>query len=644
MNITIEKIELKNFKGCKSATYEFNGKSASVLGKNGVGKTTIATAMYWTLVDCDYSLASNPPVFPLEVEECDPTVRISLNIDGKPIEVARIQHRTVKKSKTGGADSVSFSNTYEVNSVEYGLRDFKSKMEEYGFDFDLFLPLSHPDVFTSKKSDEMRKVLFSMASAKTDKEIADQVDGVEELSKLLENYTVEEVKAMQNSTLRKIKEEYGKDGEILRAKISGMEQSKTEIDVAELELAKNSLNKQIAENKAKQEDIGKFFKEQEEAHKEISALKQQLQDFQAKANEENVEKRKSLQLKISSKTDTIKSLKDVIDGNNREISRCEADIATELSERDRLAEKWKSVKNEKFDENTAICPTCHREFPEEEKERLLSEFEKTKAERLSKIEKEGTDLKNDIEDTKKVMVNLIKDNKSSEEIIGNLEEEISELKQQLSELPSEIDISDTPEYKEIKKQISEKEESLKQGDSETTVSQQLRAEYDDLQNQLIEVEKQIALSVKNSAIDEDIAGLRAKQKEYEQQKCDCEKILDQLKTVEKRKNEMLQDEVNVNFKLVKFRLFDYLKNGDVVNDCTPTIDGKSINHHSNGALRVLAKLDIISGLQRYYGQFYPVFADDFSLVTSGTENRIDMDCQLIKLKAVEDVNALKIEI
>ena len=35
-----------------------------------------------------------------------------------------------------------------------------------------------------------------------------------EVAELFENYTKEEIEAMQNATLRKIKENYGKEGEI----------------------------------------------------------------------------------------------------------------------------------------------------------------------------------------------------------------------------------------------------------------------------------------------------------------------------------------------------------------------------------------------------------------------------------------------
>jgi len=641
----IEKIELTNFKGCRNATYEFSEKSNSILGQNGAGKSTIATAWYWVFANCDTNLHNNPAIFPLDIEECTPTVRIWLNCGGKSVEVAKMQKRTVKKSKTGGADTVSLSNSYEVNSVEYGERDFKKKMAEYGFDFDLFLPLSHPDVFTSQKSADMRKVLFGMASEQSDYEIACDTKGAQNAALLLEKYNADEVKAMQNATLRKIREEYGKDGEILRAKIEGMEQSKTDIDVAELELLKNSLNEQITDNKAKQEDISKEFEEQQKASDGILELKFELNDLQRKANEENNKKRLQIQNELD-KANSDYDMYEACESGTR--SRIKRDTEQELPFlENQLKEKqelWKSVNAEQIDEDKYICPTCHREFPEEEKENILSNFEETKKQRLEFIVAEGEKASQAVRDKKKYIEGSKKEAEEYEKKQEETLKKIEELEKQLSELPESIDISDRPEVQEIQRKIAEKEAAMSKGNSSEEIRQDLRFELNDLQNHLVEVEKQLALAQKNIEIDEQIADLRKKQSEFEQNKANAEKILYQLDLVSKRKNELLTDQVNSHFKLVKFRLFDYLKNGSVVDDCEPTIDGKSLKDHSNGALRVLAKLDIVDGLQRFYGQHYPVFAEDFSLVTENTECRIDMDCQLIKLVAEKGVKELKIEV
>lgn len=642
MQATIKSLHLENFKGVKSATYQLGGKNVSVIGQNGAGKTTLFTAYMWLMADKDSDLKSNPNIRPLGTEECTPRVEAVFDIDGKEITAAKIQKCTVKKSKTGGADTVSLSNSYEVNSVEYGERDFKKKMQEYGFDFDLFLPLSHPDVFTSQKSADMRKVLFGMASEKSDKEIADMTDGAADVAEMLTNYTAEEVKAMQNATLRKIREEYGKDGEILRAKIEGMEQSKTDIDVAELELTKNALNEQIAENKAKQEDISKEFEEQQKASDGALELQFELNDLQRKANEENNHKKRELDDKIVDLKYAIDKADKDIRTAKREIEKASETIKSSETELKSVREQWKSINDMQFDKDVEKCQMCGQRLPQEKIDILVSEFDERKAKNLSNIADRGNSLKRFV-DTEKDRIEKLKAS------IGNGEKEKVELETQLMELetqynaiPQSVDISNRPEVQEIQRQIAEKEAAMNKGNSAEEIRQQSKAEGEDLQSQLTDAEKQLALAQKNIQIDEDISKLREKQKSFEQQKADCERILDQLDMVSKRKNEFLTDEVNSHFKLVKFRLFDYLKNGNVVDDCEPTIDWKSLKDHSNGALRVLAKLDILSGLQKFYNQHYPVFVDDYSLVTENTDCRLDVDFQIIKLKAVEGVKELQI--
>ena len=638
MKATIKQIALQNFKGCKNATYTFDGKNATVSGQNGAGKTTIATAFYWVFADKDTELKSNPPIRPLDAEECTPRVDIVFDIDGREVSVAKLQKQTKK------GNSVSLSNTYEVNAVEYGERDFKAKMNEYGIDFDLFLPLSHTDVFTGQKSADMRKVLFAMASEKSDKEIADLTNGASDVAKLLENYTVEEVKAMQNATIRKIKEVYGKDGEILRAKIEGMEQSKVDIDVAELELQRSYLKGQIALCKEEQDDISKQFEEYQKLSDGIMELKFAENDLSRKANEENIKKRREIEIKISDKKFLLKQTEKTVSDTESLIDYVKKNIEEFTIDLNKARDEWNSEKERVFDENSLICPYCKQEYPNEKKDELMSDFKAHKEAMLNKIADKGNKSKELLDNEKATLERLKKELPEHKESLEMLNNAITNLEKQLSELPTNIDISDTEEYKAIQKQIAEKEQAMSQMNNADDIRKQLKADESELQSQLTECEKKIALSENNVAIDGQIADLREKQIEYEQNKADAERILHQLDLVSRKKNELLSEEINSHFKLVKFRLFDYLKNGEYKDDCTPLIDEKPLATHSNGALKVLAKLDIIAGLQNFYGQFYPAFADDFSLVTGNTADRIDIPCQLIKLCAVDDVKELRIEV
>lgn len=643
MKTKIKEITIENFKGSKNREYLFDGGNAEISGANGAGKTTIMTAFMWVFADKDSELHSNPMIRPIGAEEITPRVEIVLDVDGTEVTVAKIQKRTVKKSKTGGADTVNLSNSYEVNSVEYGERDFKKKMSEYGFDFELFLPLSHTDVFTSQKYTDMRKVLFSMASEKSDKEIADLTDGAAEVAELLGKYSAEEVKAMQNATLRKIKEVYGKDGEILRAKIEGMEQSKIDIDVAELELLRNSLKEQIAENKEKQESTEKQFEEYQKLSDGIMDLKFAESGLQRKAKEGLEKQRGSIGSEQWDKQKELNEVEYQIRLNKQDIERGKKEIERKTILINAARDNWTSANERVFDENNLVCSYCGQEYPSEKKEQLRAEFEAHRQEELSFITDRGNELKVAIDKGKEEIEQLKTTLADNEKSKIKLETQIAELETQYNEIPKSIDISSTEEYKAIQLQIAEKEKALAKMNNSDEVRQMLKDELEDLQSRLTECEKQIAKSEVNMQIDEDIENLRKKQTEFEQAKANAEKILYQLDLVYRKKNELLTDDINKNFDIVKWQLFAYQKNGEYKDCCIPLIDGKRFGESTNTGREVLAKLDIIKGLQRFYGRFYPVFLDGAECLSDETRKRIEMDCQIIYL-CVTEGKELKLEV
>ena len=53
MNITLEKIEVKNFKKYAEATFDFSNKDTIISGKNGFGKSTVLNAFLWCLLGKD---------------------------------------------------------------------------------------------------------------------------------------------------------------------------------------------------------------------------------------------------------------------------------------------------------------------------------------------------------------------------------------------------------------------------------------------------------------------------------------------------------------------------------------------------------------------------------------------------------------
>lgn len=625
MKLAIKKIKLSNFKGCKDLELELR-ETNEILGENGVGKTTVATAWLWLMSDRDYALKSNPSVYPLGVEECTPRVEFLVDIDGKELTLAKYQKK-IKKA----TNSVAYSNSYEINGVEYGERDFKNKLDEHGVDLSSFLPLTHLEVYTNQKSSDMRKVLFEMASQKTDFEIAVGLDNCSEVNKLLEIYTMDEIKAMQNATMKKIKENYGKSGEILRAKIEGLESAKVDVDVAELELGKKALQDKLKSNVRQQNAILEEYRKAERVSDGILELNFKLSEKQRKDKDKKDKKRAEIREEMNGVRHEILSNELVIKESKINITKHKTTLGILDNNAKISKEQYVNAKKLNFDENSLFCKYCGQEYPSEKKEKIKAEFELRKEQEIAEvIEKNNKYIMLQHETIERIS--------SEEHIIQQAEETIVLLNKKLKKLQTkldsvkEINITTTAEYKAIK----EKKTALETTNRLDKKLKILREEENELNQDITNYEIQMAKATSNSSIDGKIEELCEQQKKYEQDKANCEKILYQIELVNRKKNELLTDEINSHFELVDFKLFDYRKNGEYLECCTPMYKGKDLNIDTNTGLEILMKLDIIKGLQKFYKSQLPVFVDCAESLSKETKDKIKMDCQITYLTVSEN--------
>ena len=638
MRATLKRVVLENFMCYAHAEFDFYAIT-KIMAKNGKGKSTIATAYLWCLFNCDYELKDNPvvrrEVDGKPVDDMDTSVELTLDVDGKEITMKKVQKRTYSKDGSSYKDD----NKYFINDVPKTLKDFNTYLDA---DMNAFKMCSNVNAFLNQKPAEMREYLFSLVGDVTDLDIASQKAELAELVPLLNKYTVEELSAMNKATKTKIT----KDLPILDGQIKEKErdiQLKQAIEVSNLELQKNSLKEQIADCMAKQTDNDKLIAEYDKASSDILNLKFELSDMSRKANEDNVKARRDIENRISEKKDYLFNIADTIQKNNSEIYGYQNDIESGTRERNRLADAWNKIKEEKFDENTAVCPTCHRELPTEEIESLRSSFEKTKADRLAKVEKDGLEVKADIDNARDMIPKLEKCNKDNIANQKKLEKEVADLENQLSALPTSIDVTETDEYKALEQQITEKEEAMHKANDISAVKAELKSQETALRQQLAECESQIAKS--DTAADEQrLEELKQTRIDSEQNKANAEKILDLLDELDKAKNEALTEAVNSHFGLVKWQLFEYAKNGNYKSCCIPTVDGKSIlTTMSNKGNRILGRVDICNSIQKISSMSVPIILDDSESLDEENQKKVSemVDSQLIML-IVNDSEKLEI--
>ena len=681
MKMILKSLHIENFKGVKDKTYEF-GKTTRVSGMNRRGKTTIGAAWYWLMSDKNYELVSNPNIRPDNIEDCIPTVTADVDVDGEEITLSKMQKRKVGKPDANGVSKVTITNTYEINSVPKTERDFKAYLEELGFDFGKFLICSHPNVFTKdlslkKKQDEMRKSLFAMASEKTDLEIAQMNKETADVAKLLESYKFEEIEAMNNASKRKAVEQL----DAIPNQIIGLEKAKVDVDVAEQELTKADLTRKIADLDGKIANsgstIGDLRNREMQLQFDMSGITQIM-------SREVTDKRRKLDNDIFDAGKKADDLSNQIKIAENQIKLNERDIADADAERKDLGVKYNAEKAKAFDEtpyqfdeskwvfddSTTVCSLCGQKLPDDKIEQIKADFEARKEKAKEDSFRKLSDAKrNFIERTnsnmenikskgfeqKRIIEDLTKKNAELQQSIESLKKQEQEtlaqkeeLSKQLLELPEEADYSQNEEYVKLKAEHDEvlaKIEKLKSEGTDSVVDE-LKGEKSNLQLQLDEVNKIIAQAENNVRIDEQIVDMQQKQREYGQAKADAEKILYQLKEVSKRKNELLVEEINQHFGIVRWKLFDFQKNGEYKEVCIPTVLDeetgiyKVFGDTTNTGREIEAKIDICNSFQKFFDMYVPIFLDGAESIND--EYVPVVDTQLILLTVSED-KQLKVE-
>lgn len=642
MKAVIKQIILQNFKGCKNDTYTFDGKNVTVCGSNGSGKTTIFDAFTWLLFGKDSLDNAKFEIRPLDVDgkqinNVEICVAATLEIDGKEVELKKTQKQNwVKKRGSEHPVLQGNVNEYEIDGYPRSEKDYKEYINGIVSD-DLFKMLTNPTYFPNMPWKEQRATIMKFASDVSDVELATKDSRFTELLPEIEKApSTDDIKNKYQKSLNELKKKQIE----LPVRIDEISNSKVDIDIAELELLKNSLNEQIADVKSKIADTDKQFEEYQKLSDGIMELKFAESDLVRKANEDNIKARREIEDKIADKKFLVRQTEKTISDTENciELSKHTAEkISENLKE---IREKWKAENERVFDENSLVCSYCGQEYPQDRKEQIKAEFESKKATEIKKITELGNKAKAELDKEKETIDSLEKELVEHRKNLEMLNNAIADLEKQLSELPTSIDVTGTEEYKAIQSQLAEKEQAMSQMNNASSIREILEAEVEDLHIEYTEVEKKIAMSQKNVEIDERIEELQEEQRITAQKIADVEKMLYLLDEFIKYKLDKISDSINAMFDGISFKLFDIQLNGGVKEVCECTVNGVPFGSLNNGH-RIVAGLQIIKALQKLYGAYLPIFIDNAESVNDF--NLPDMDCQLIKLK-VSDDNDLRIEV
>ncbi len=643
MILQIKSLALKDFKGIRNASFNFKKFKSIISGENGTGKTTLATAWLWLIAGRDIELTANPEVFPIDATEegeYTPSVEAELVVDGKPLKIKKYQKRRFSKPDDSGKRKVTYTNFYEINDCEKSERDFIEGLAERAIEADKMLLLSHVDSFLNMKPDEKRKILFNLIANMTDTEIVcaalSRGLSVETVAEQAKNYKIDEIEAMAKASIRKVREAYGKDGEILRAKIEGLLASRSNITekrediLSELDKAQKAIAKVHEEE---HERILQHHKDIEEARAEIDNANKVVSEINNRLMATQYEESVALENELRGKIESAKQVSEQIATLTRESDQDAYAVANFKRDNESIKEAIKALENGKNE--ATVCRFCGQTLPPD---KLRQVAEGIKAEIKQK------------KDTYKANEEAIKVHeagvKEKTETIQNLTAVLDGLNAGIEDAKAKIQQSRTerPISAEYEQAVAERQKAQDRYGS--LVAMGLPKSTTDVSAKeaiIADCNRKLALMDKDDEIGAQVGDCRKMQAQYEQTKADAEKILDELSVLKTFKNDLLTESINALFdSCVKWKFYDYQKNGEVKDVCDLYIEGKKAGESANTGLYLKGKIHVVEGLQKVYEQIVPLFVDGYECLSDSTEIVITSGMQIIALKVTND-SELKIE-
>lgn len=628
------------FYGKNTLDADFSMKTV-LSGQNEVGKSTVKRIILDVLNCHDENDREITGIRPhdesgVEIDDVDITRAVTFEIDGKAKTLKKVTRQ--KRNKRG--EITGSITDYSINDVPYKMADYNQYINDNMAELGVLPFCLNAMTLLNKSQAEQRLALASYFGTRTDEEICDMFPQFAELKPMFDDGDVDQLKKVCRGKLNGTGGRNGSKGLVkerdeISTRIDTIHSTNEYTDLAELELQKKTYEPQLKEIEDKLSDYNKILEDKQKATEDIMNLKFELSDMERKANADNQKKRMELQLQIDDfnasihKTESmIRTGKASIKTSEREIEDCAIDLA-------KVRTDWKKAKALSFDESSVNCPMCGQKLPEDKIESMRADFDERKAKNLKELEDKG----NALSSTSKELKQAIEDKKKE---IVDLEVELTELTirhdavvKELGDLPTDIDMTGNSEYQALKAKIEEKEKALADENDTSELIRKLKNKRNELLRQVSSVDTKIELGVANNKrIDDSIADLETKRTDLNQEIADWERKLDLLKEFTRKKNELLQADVNKYLDFATAKLFRPLLNGDTEECCDFVYNGEAYARNLNHGARMLTEVDICRAFQKVASVNFPIIIDDTESVDDWRIPQIDN--QLIMLKHTQD--------
>ena len=628
------------FYGKNTLDTDFSMKTV-LSGQNEVGKSTVKRIILDVLNCHDENDREITGIRPhdengVEIDDVDITRAVTFEVDGK----AKTLKKVTRQGRNKDGEVCSGHTDYYVNDVTYKMVEYNEFINDNIADLKILPFCLNAMTLLLKSPTNQRIALSTFFGTHKNPEICDMFPQFAELKPMFDDGDVDQLKKVCRGKLNGTGGRNGSKGLVkerdeISTRIDTIHSTNEYTDLAELELQKKTYEPQLKEIEDKLSDYNKILEDKQKATEDIMSLKFELSDMERETNADNQKKRMELQLQIDDFNASIhkgesmvRAKKANIENSEREVRFCAENLA-------KVRADWKKAKALSFDESSVNCPMCGQKLPEDKIESMRNEFDEQKAKNLKELEDKGNALSSDSKELKQAIEDKKKEIVDLEAELKELTEKYEIVAKELEMVPTDIDMTGNSEYQALKAKIEEKEKALADENDTSELIRKLKNERNELLRQVSSVDTKIELGVANNKrIDDSIADLETKRTDLNQEIADWERKLDLLKEFTRKKNELLQADVNKYLNFATAKLFRPLLNGDTEECCDFVYNGEAYARNLNHGARMLTEVDICRAFQKVANVNFPIIIDDTESVDDWRIPQIDN--QLIMLKHTQD--------
>ena len=642
------KLTLENFKGHGLRVVEFSPTITRVYGANGTGKTSLFDSfcwMLWAKDSDDRTQSGNVSFYPFDPDKQGEVLHNVVVKVEAVVEIDGAQHvlcRTMQEKWTtpNGTELPRFTGNETklyIDGLAVKANQFDAFVKE-NINPEMFKLTSNPWYFPTLHWKEQRRILMELVGDISNDDVLAADASLEPLRNELASRKPEDCKKLWQQQQKTAVKDLEKTVLLINENRKHLPQIENEAEVkADLEAQRLVLMKPLEKAMQEKADIlsgTAVSKKQAEA----KVLEAKLDVIRAEQREKIAAVRKpfdeqiaALEAEAKTAAETVKPYRQTVVNLDNAIRETEEKLKV-------LQDSWQAVDAEEFND---VCPCCHRPYPPEQIADQRAAFNKSKAERLEKIEADGNALFDKNEE-----------NKAQRDAAMKEVQRLSKLDLEMPDKRSEI-LKRREEAVQALPPMENRQDWFEASEDLKRINHEIEELHIDVKLKLMDAEKAIENAQKPVGdIDVRLAEIKAaeatralitdytrQQQTLREQHDELALKLSLIKKFDEIKAVMTTEKVKAILPGMDFKLFNYNNtNEGYTETCELVKGGKPYANLSNGE-KIAVGCELIAAISKHYGVSNPVWIDN----AEATTKHLETNGQAILLRVSAADAELRIE-